>query len=265
MVWSSTKAGRAESHPLSARPFFIGRLKMVHAAVLLEVMMTGIQERLLAMQDRGYQSFMARLMPTVAPERIIGVRTPHIRTLARDFLRNEATLAKDFLAALPHHYYEENNLHVFLMNLITDFDSCRSQVELFLPHLDNWATCDSLRPTAFKKNRHLVLPLAKGWMASNHTYTVRFGISCMMCYFLRDGFDPEHLELVGNVDSEDYYVRMMQAWYFSTALDIQYQPTLAYLEQDRLGQWTHNKTIQKAVESRRIPADRKAVLREIKR
>ncbi len=227
--------------------------------------MTDIQSRLYDMQDQEYQAFQARLIPTVAPERIIGVRAPRIRALARDLLRNEGTLAKAFLTALPHRYHEENNLHAFLMNLLTDFDSCRRQVESFLPHLDNWATCDSLRPTAFKRNRRLVLPLAKGWMASRHTYTIRFGISCMMCHFLKDGFDPGHLELVGDLDSDDYYVRMMQAWYFATALDIQYQPTLAYLGKSELGVWTHNKAIQKAVESRRIPSERKAALRGMRR
>ena len=227
--------------------------------------MTDIQKRLYAMQDKEYRSFQSRLMPTVNPDKIIGVRIPKIRELARDVIKNEPGIAADFLVELPHHYYEEDNLHVFLVNRTKDFDACLMQVEAFLPHLDNWATCDSFRPQSFARHRQQVLAKARGWMTSDHCYTVRFGIGCMMSYFLDKDFSPEQLELVGEISSEEYYVRMMQAWYFATALAKQYQPTLAYLGKNNLEVWTHNKTIQKAVESHRITAEQKALLRKMKR
>lgn len=227
--------------------------------------MTDIQKRLYAMQDKEYRSFQSRLMPTVNPDKIIGVRVPKIRELARDVIKNEPGIAADFLVELPHHYYEEDNLHVFLVNRTKDFDACLMQVEAFLPHLDNWATCDSFRPEVFRQHRQQVLAKARGWMTSDHCYTVRFGIGCMMSYFLDEDFSPEQLELVGEISSEEYYVRMMQAWYFATALAKQYQPTLAYLGKNNLEVWTHNKTIQKAVESHRITAEQKALLRKMKR
>lgn len=227
--------------------------------------MTDIQKRLHTMRDKEYRSFQSRLMPTVNPDKIIGVRVPQIRAMARALLKEEPGLAAGFLQELPHHYYEEDNLHIFLVNCTKDFATCLMQVEAFLPHLDNWATCDSFRPPTFKKNRQLVLPQAKRWMTSDHCYTARFGIGCMMSYLLDKDFLPEHLELVGGITSEEYYVRMMQAWYFATALAKQYQPTLAYLDKNELEVWTHNKAIQKAVESHRITAEQKALLRKMKR
>ena len=227
--------------------------------------MTDIQKRLYAMQDKEYRSFQSRLMPTVNPDKIIGVRVPQIRELARDVMKNEPELVATFLQELPHQYYEEDNLHVFLVNRTKDFDACLMQVEAFLPHLDNWATCDSFRPEVFRQHRQQVLAKARGWMESGHCYTVRFGIGCMMSYFLDEDFSPEQLELVGGISSEEYYVRMMQAWYFATALAKQYQPTLAYLGKNNLEVWTHNKAIQKAVESHRITAEQKALLRKMKR
>ncbi|MBR2362119.1 MAG: DNA alkylation repair protein [Spirochaetaceae bacterium] len=227
--------------------------------------MTDIQKRLYAMQDKEYRSFQSRLMPTVNPDKIIGVRVPQIRELARDVKKNEPELVATFLQELPHQYYEEDNLHVFLVNRTKDFDACLMQVEAFLPHLDNWATCDSFRPEVFRQHRQQVLAKARGWMESGHCYTVRFGIGCMMSYFLDEDFSPEQLELVGGISSEEYYVRMMQAWYFATALAKQYQPTLAYLGKNNLEVWTHNKAIQKAVESHRITAEQKALLRKMKR
>lgn len=227
--------------------------------------MTDIQKRLYTMQDKEYQVFQSRLMPTVSPDKIIGVRVPQIRAMARTLLKEKPGLAADFLEELPHLYYEEDNLHIFLVNHTKDFATCLMQVEAFLPHLDNWATCDSFRPKVFRQNHQQVLTEAKSWMESSHCYTVRFGIGCMMSYLLDEYFLPEHLELVGKVPGEEYYVRMMQAWYFATALAKQYQPTLAYLCRNELDIWTHNKTIQKAVESYRITAEQKALLRKMKR
>ncbi|MBQ8384159.1 MAG: DNA alkylation repair protein [Spirochaetaceae bacterium] len=227
--------------------------------------MTDIQKRLYAMQDKEYRSFQSRLMPTVNPDKIIGVRVPQIRELARDVMKNEPELVATFLQELPHQYYEEDNLHVFLVNRTKDFATCLMQVEAFLPHLDNWATCDSFRPEVFRQHRQQVLAKARGWMESGHCYTVRFGIGCMMSYFLDEDFSPEQLELVGGIPSEEYYVRMMQAWYFATALAKQYRPTLTYLSKNNLEVWTHNKAIQKAVESHRITTEQKALLRKMKR
>lgn len=227
--------------------------------------MTDIQKRLYAMQDKEYRSFQSRLMPTVNPDKIIGVRVPKIRELARDVIKNEPELVATFLQELPHQYYEEDNLHVFLVNHTKDFATCLMQVEAFLPHLDNWATCDSFRPQSFARHRQQVLAKARGWMTSDHCYTVRFGIGCMMSYFLDKDFSPEQLELVGGIPSEEYYVRMMQAWYFATALAKQYRPTLTYLSKNNLEVWTHNKAIQKAVESHRITTEQKALLRKMKR
>lgn len=227
--------------------------------------MTDIQKRLCAMQDKEYRSFQSRLMPTVNPDKIIGVRVPQIRELARNVMKNEPELVATFLQELPHHYYEEDNLHVLLVNRTKDFTTCLMQVEAFLPHLDNWATCDSFRPQSFTRHRQQVLAKARDWMTSAHCYTVRFGIGCMMSYFLDKDFSPEQLELVGGIPSEEYYVRMMQAWYFATALAKQYRPTLTYLSKNNLEVWTHNKAIQKALESHRITTEQKTLLRKMKR
>ena len=224
--------------------------------------MTEIQQRLFALQDGGYRDFHAALIPTLDKALVIGVRTPALRTLARELKGTE--LAAAFLAQLPHVYYEENNLHAALLGQMKDFDACLTAVEAFLPYVDNWATCDSLRPPALAKNKAALLERVRVWLQSGHTYTVRFAMGMLMNHFLEEDFREEYLELVASVRSEEYYIRMMQAWYFATALAKQYEAAVKLLEQRRLEPWVHNKTIQKARESYRISQEQKIYLKSLK-
>ncbi len=224
--------------------------------------MTEIQTELFAMQDLSYRDFHARLMPTVEKGKIIGVRTPILRKYARK-IKNEPCAA-EFIPTLPHRYYEENNLHAFLIEQISDFDTCIAEINRFLPHVDNWATCDMMRPKCFKKNTAKLLPEIEKWLASTHTYTIRFGIEMLMIYFLDGEFEPQFLAKVCNVKSDEYYVNMMRAWYFATALAKQYGAAVKYITENRLDIWTHNKTIQKAVESYRITDEQKIFLKSVK-
>ena len=224
--------------------------------------MTEIQQRLFALQDAGYRDFHAALMPTVDKALVIGVRMPALRALAKELKGTE--LAADFMAALPHKYYEENNLHAALIGHIRDFDACMAAVERFLPYVDNWATCDMMNPRALAKDKAALLERIRLWLQSGHTYTVRFGMEMLMNHFLEEDFREEYPALVASVQSEEYYVRMMQAWYFATALAKQYEAAVTYLEQRRLGAWVHNKTIQKARESFRVSQEQKEYLKSLK-
>ena len=224
--------------------------------------MTEIQQRLFALQDAGYRDFHAALMPTVDKALVIGVRMPALRALAKELKGTE--LAADFMAALPHKYYEENNLHAALIGHIRDFDACMAAVERFLPYVDNWATCDMMNPRALAKDKAALLEHIRLWLQSGHTYTVRFGMEMLMNHFLEEDFREEYPALVASVRSEEYYVRMMQAWYFATALAKQYEAAVTYLEQRRLGAWVHNKTIQKARESFRVSQEQKEYLKSLK-
>ena len=224
--------------------------------------MTEIQQRLFALQDAGYRDFHAALMPTVDKALVIGVRMPALRALAKELKGTE--LAADFMAALPHKYYEENNLHAALIGHIRDFDACMAAVERFLPYVDNWATCDMMNPRALAKDKAALLERIQLWLQSSHTYTVRFGMEMLMNHFLEEDFREEYPALVASVRSEEYYVRMMQAWYFATALAKQYEAAVTYLEQRRLGAWVHNKTIQKARESFRVSQEQKEYLKSLK-
>ena len=224
--------------------------------------MTEIQQRLFALQDAGYRDFHAALMPTVDKALVIGVRMPALRALAKELKGTE--LAADFMAALPHKYYEENNLHAALIGHIRDFDACMAAVERFLPYVDNWATCDMMNPRALAKDKAALLERIRLWLQSGHTYTVRFGMGMLMNHFLEEDFREEYPALVASVRSEEYYVRMMQAWYFATALAKQYEAAVTYLEQRRLGAWVHNKTIQKARESFRVSQEQKEYLKSLK-
>ena len=221
-----------------------------------------IRRMLFEAADNGYKQFQSKLMPTVCPETVIGVRTPVLRRLAAK-LRATAAV-NDFLSQLPHEYYEENNLHSFLISSIKDYDTAMYHTERFLPYIDNWATCDSLRPKVFSKCLPQLYGRVKVWIKSDHEYTVRFAIGVLLSYYLDDGFSAEHLRLVSSVHSERYYVRMMSAWYFATALAKQYDSAVAYLEDRRLDTWTHNKTIQKSVESRRITPAQKEYLKTLR-
>lgn len=217
-----------------------------------------ITQELFRLQDVSYKEFHSRLMPTVDAARVIGVRTPQLRVFAKGL----GAEAEPFLEAMPHVYYEENNLHAFLLNEMADFEECLARVEAFLPYVDNWATCDGLRPKCFRRNRQRLLPAIRRWLASSHPYTVRFGIEMLMVHFLDEDFFPEALNWVAAIRSEEYYVRMMVAWYFATALAKQWEAALPHL--DALGEWERRKTVQKAVESYRITPQQKEYLKGVK-
>lgn len=221
-----------------------------------------IQQVLFESRDLAYREFQAKLIPNIAKESILGVRTPILREMAKK-LKKEAQ-ERDFLERLPHAYFDENQLHAFTISLEKDFERCVASVEVFLPYVDNWATCDQLSPKVFKKHRRELLSYIKKWLASEHTYTIRFGVGMLMEHFLDEDFEPEGLELVAELRSEEYYVNMMRAWYFATALAKQYEAALLYLQKGRMDLWTHRKTIQKAIESNRITAEQKDYLRSLK-
>lgn len=221
-----------------------------------------ITDRLFELQDTGYRDFQSRLMPDVPKEKVIGVRTPALRKLAKELAGTEEAAA--FILQLPHKYYEEDNLHTFLICEMKDYDDCMAEVERFLPYIDNWATCDCFTPKVFKKHREEVYEKIKQWLGSAETYTVRFGIVTLMDY-LKTDFEKQMLSLVADIRSEEYYINMAIAWYFSMALVWQYNAALPYLTEERLDKWTHNKSIQKATESRQIDDKTKEYLRTLKR
>lgn len=217
-----------------------------------------MKTELFELQDLKYRDFHAKLMPTVDKEKIIGVRVPELRKMAK---RVKGTVeAEAFLKKLPHEYYEENNLHAFLVEEIKDFETALYETERFLPYIDNWATCDMFYPKVFKKNAALLMPKIEEWIKSRKTYTVRYAIGLLM----RMDFKQTHMEMVAEVKSEEYYVKMMIAWYFATALAFNYEAAIKYIEEKRLDRWVHNKTIQKAVESYRIDRATKSILRGMK-
>ncbi len=214
-------------------------------------------------RDLKYKEFHSRLIPNIEPERVIGVRTPMLRKIAQSF--RDTKERSEFLKDLPHKYYEENNLHAFFIEQITDFDECICELNRFLPYVDNWATCDSMRPKCFKKNKEKLITVIKEWIKSEDVYTVRFSIEMLMVYFLDDDFCSEYPELVGEIQSEEYYINMMIAWYFATALAKQWNDAFEYIKDGRLSLFVHNKTIQKAIESYRISESQKKILSGLKR
>lgn len=219
--------------------------------------------RLITLQDEGYRAFNSALIPTVDPDTVIGVRTPALRSLAKELRGSNE--AENFMQKLPHAWFEENNLHAFLIAQIKDFELCMAETERFLPYIDNWATCDGFNPGVFKSHLPELLEKIKFWIASGHVYTQRYAIGMLMRYFLDEHFSPEYPEMVAAVKSEEYYIRMMQAWYFATALAKQWDAALPYLTENRLDKWTHNKTIQKAIESYRITPEQKVYLKTCKK
>lgn len=221
-----------------------------------------LEEQLLSMQDIPYRDFQKKLIPNIDPETIIGVRTPQLRQLARTLRGTQE--AADFMAALPHRFFEENQVHAFLIAQEKDFDACLALVNRFLPAVDNWATCDQLSPKTLKTDLPRLLGSIRIWLASDHPYTVRFGVNCLMRWYLGDAFDPAQLERVAVLRHEDDYVKMGVAWYFATALALQYDAALPYIAQRRLEPWTHNKAIQKAIESFRVSPQHKEELRALK-
>ena len=221
-----------------------------------------VVKSLFSMQDLDYKAFHAKLIPNIKEEVIIGVRTPELRKYAKEFSKTEE--AQEFIKILPHKYYEENNLHGFIIEQIKDFDECIEEVERFLPYVDNWATCDMMAPKVFKKNLPQLLEKIKVWIKAEYTYTVRFAIEMLMKYFLDNEFDIVYPKMVVEVKSDEYYINMMIAWYFATALAKQYDSILPFIENKELDIWTHNKAIQKAIESRRVSQEQKDYLRTLK-
>ena len=221
-----------------------------------------VYERLIACSDEQYKEFQSKLVPNIPKETVLGVRTPDMRRIAKEIRGTEE--ADAFLLELPHRYYEENQVHFFLIAMIKDFDRCVQAVENFLPYVDCWPVCDSSSPKVFTKNHEKLLPLIRKWIGSDHVYTVRFGIRMLMNEFLGDDFKPEYLAWVAGVPGENYYIRMMVAWYFATALAKQYDESVVYIEKRRLEPWTHKKAIQKAVESYRVTEAHKEYLKMLR-
>ena len=212
------------------------------------------------LRDEKFAKFNAVLIPTTDSNNVIGVRTPELKRYAKTI-----TNAEEFLNDLPHKYFEENQIHAFILSDIRDFEKCINMVEAFLPYIDNWATCDQLIPKAFAKNKELLLPFIKKWIKSEHTFTVRFAIGLLMRFFLCDSFDKKYAQMVINVQSDEYYINMMRAWYFATALSKNWDKVIGIIENQELDPWTHNKTIQKANESFRITNPQKQFLKTLKR
>ncbi len=220
-----------------------------------------IQQQLFELQDLKYRDFHAKLVPGMDVNDIIGVRTPELRKLAKQLAKDERV--GDFLAVLPHRYLDEMNLHGFIISELKDYNECLEEIERFLPYVNNWATCDLLSPKAFKqkKNRVRLIEDIKRWMASDEPFIIRFGIEMLMSFYLDEDFKPEYLKWVSDIRHEHYYVKMMVAWYFATALAKQWESTLPYIVESTLEKWTHNKAIQKAVDSYRITPEQKELLK----
>ena len=218
-----------------------------------------IEKELFKMQDTEYRDFHARLVPNIEKKAIIGVRLPQIRAFAKE-LKPETDV---FLKALPHKYYEENTLHAILVSELSDFDECVEELNKFLPYVDNWATCDAIRPKSFKKNRKRLISYIEKWLKSSHTYTVRFAAEMLMTHFLDEDFDEKYLDWVSGIKSDEYYINMMIAWYFQVALVKKWEYALPYIKEKRLPKWAHNKAIQKARESYRMTQEQKDLLKSL--
>ena len=221
-----------------------------------------VYERLLEVKDDGYKEFQAKLVPNISSDTIIGVRTPAMRSVAKEVFKS--TEKEAFLNDLPHQYYEENLVHFFILAQIKDFDECIREVEKFLPYVDCWPVSDQATPKSFKKNHKKLLPYIEKWIASEHVYTARFGIRMLMNEFLGEDFKEEYLELASSNKGEDYYLKMMVAWYFATALAKQYDAAVKYIEERKLDEWVHKKSIQKAVESFRVSEEHKDYLKSFR-
>lgn len=221
-----------------------------------------IRNGLFDLQDREYRDFQAKLIPSASADKMIGVRTPALRKFAKDLAKREEI--GGFLNDLPHRYFDENQLHAFIISQLKDYEQCMDEVIRFLPYIDNWATCDQLSPKIFRKHRPKLIDQIRKWIISDRTYTIRFGIGMLMEHFLDEDYDPAYPEMVAHIRSDEYYVNMMIAWYFATALAKQYDSILPFIKNRRLDPWTHNKTIQKARESYRISPEQKEYLKALK-
>lgn len=236
-------------------PYIIFFLASHHSKEVI-IITSEIQKMLLSMGEEAYKEFSSALMPTVDKNKVLGVRIPILRKYAKSLESYDA-----FLEKLPHRYFEEDNLHAFLIEREKDFNQCIKCLDRFLPYVDNWATCDSMKPKVLKKEPEKLLLHIEKWLSSEHTYTVRYAINLLMSFYLEENFREEYLGMVFNIKSEEYYINMMRAWYFATALAKQYEKTVPIIENKMLDVWTHNKTIQKAVESNRIPNEKKEYLK----
>ncbi len=221
-----------------------------------------ITDKLFKLQDIKYRDFQAKLIPNIDINMVIGVRTPDLKKYAKELIKNNNY--SSFLNDLPHKYFDENQLHAFIISELKDFDKCIEYINEFLPYVDNWATCDQMSPKIFKKYPDKLISNIKKWIKSKKTYTIRFGIGMLMQYYLDDNFKKEYLELISNIRSNEYYVNMMISWFFATALAKKYEDTIIYLENNKLDTWVHNKTIQKAIESYRITDEQKDYLKSLK-
>lgn len=221
--------------------------------------MTNVQSDLFSMRDEKYAAFSSGLMPGI--KNVIGVRTPVLRKYAKELSEKESG---DFIKKLPHKYFEENQLHAFILSNIKDFDTCIKHIETFLPYIDNWATCDQLSPKSFAKNTDKLLQHIEQWIKSKHVYTVRFAVCQLMRFYLDNAFNKKYADMVININSDEYYINMMRAWYFATGLAKNYNDFLPYIKNKVLDKWTHNKAIQKSIESYRIMPEHKEILRKLK-
>lgn len=222
-----------------------------------------IDEKLFDLRDEDYALFQAKLIPNIEKDTIIGVRIPILRKLAKELLREKE--AEKFLADLPHAYYDENMLHSLIISEISDYDLCIKEVNEFLPYVDNWAVCDGISPKVFRKNREKLIDEIKIWSKSDHTYTCRFGIKMLMTHYLDEDFSPEYLEIPASIHSDEYYIQMMVAWFFQTALSKRWEEAISYLTEDKLDLEVHNKAIQKALESRRTTNQQREYLKTLRR
>ncbi len=225
--------------------------------------MKEIVDKLFKMQDKKYRDLQTKLIPTASPDIFIGIRTPELRAYAKELVKNNNY--SKFLEELPHKYFDENQLHAFIISELKDYSDCIKSINRFLPYVDNWATCDQMSPKIFKKHHDKLIDEIKKWIKSKETYTIRFGTGMLMQHYLDDDFKTEYLEWISKIRSEEYYVNMMTAWYFATALAKQYKETIPYIESNKLDNWTHNKAIQKALESYRITDEQKEYLRSLKK
>lgn len=230
--------------------------------IIMVIYVKKIVDKLLLYQDLKYKEFHSGLIPNVEKDRFIGVRTPKLREIAKHMIKDGSY--KDFIKELPHYYYEENTLHSCILSLIEDLDKLLIELDIFLPYIDNWATCDLLRPKAFKKDFDCILDKVKEWINTKDVYSIRFGIVTLLSFYLDDGFNDEINEIVLNIESNEYYVNMAIAWYFSYALIKQYDSTIDIFKDRKLDTWVHNKSIQKAIESYRVDKKRKDYLRSLK-
>ena len=212
--------------------------------------MNNLEKKLFKLQDKKFRDFNVKLVNNIDPDTIIGIKTPELKTIAKDLYQNNNY--HNFLYDLPHKYFEENQIHAFIISLMKDYDEAMDELEKFLPYIDNWATCDQLKVKCFSKHKDDLLKHINKWLKNKHSYTIRFGIKALMDYYLDEDYDSKYPEMVRKVKSDDYYVKMMQAWYYATALAKQKDDIIIYLQDNKLDDWVHNKTIQKAIESNRI-------------